>query len=205
MGAEGALPATARSPRGWRRRRGQPRTAFARPPPLGGCARSLCPPRLYRTTATASWRAAERSTPPLRGTTLLNTVTCTPWCAGSWAPPAVPPATSAAGRHHPCPPPCCVGYGPRYPSAYAASQARLPGAWWYRETMPRAQTAPGRRSTPASVRHVSRWSQRPRRCRTCASKRPKVSGRKLAARVELHESSKIQCVIHSSGQIPLAF
>ena len=37
------------------------------------------------------------------------------------------------------------------------------------------------------------------------SKRPKVSGRKLAARVEPHESSKIQCVIHSAGQIPLPF
>jgi hypothetical protein len=40
---------------------------------------------------------------------------------------------------------------------------------------------------------------------TCASKRPKVSGRKLAAIVEPHESSKISCVIHSSGQIPLPF
>src|SRR5262245_55569387 len=38
--------------------------------------------------------------------------------------------------------------------------------------------------------------------RTCVSKRPKVSGRKLAARVEPQESSKIQCVIHLSGQIP---
>ena len=40
---------------------------------------------------------------------------------------------------------------------------------------------------------------------TCASKRPKVSGRKWAARVEPHASSKIQCVIHASGQIPLPF
>src|SRR5215510_1686798 len=38
--------------------------------------------------------------------------------------------------------------------------------------------------------------------RTCATKRPKMSGRKLAARVEPHESSKIPCVIHSSGHIP---
>jgi hypothetical protein len=38
---------------------------------------------------------------------------------------------------------------------------------------------------------------------TCASKQPKVSGRKLATIVERHASSKIQCVIHSSGQIPL--
>jgi hypothetical protein len=40
---------------------------------------------------------------------------------------------------------------------------------------------------------------------TCARKRPKVSGRTLAARVEPHASSKISCVLHSSGQLPLPF
>ena len=38
---------------------------------------------------------------------------------------------------------------------------------------------------------------------SCASQRPKVSGRTLAARVEPHASLKIYCVIHASGQISL--
>ena len=59
------------------------------------------------------------------------------------------------------------------PSAYAASQARLPGAWWYREATPRAPISSVRRSTPASVRHVYRWSSRPRRCMAPAARGPR--------------------------------
>ena len=40
---------------------------------------------------------------------------------------------------------------------------------------------------------------------TCASKRPHVSGRKWAARVEPHASSNMPCAINAAGQIPLPF
>jgi len=149
-----------------------PRTAVFSPLSLRGCSRSRCP--------------IVHITPPQRPAGEQPSVdTPAPWDH----PDAhgdlqlvylILSSTSSAPCHVgskdatiPALPRAAWGTGHRHPSTYAASQARLPGAWWYREATPRAPISPVRRSTPASVRHVYRWSHRPRRGMPPAARGPR--------------------------------